>query len=740
MPNIVMAHNSKAMQRVDGSIAQKVISFIHKLGTDDTTPGLHIEPIKGSIDPRVRTGRVDLNHRAVLFRVDPRGGETTYVYMGTWPHDVANSLAERATLHVNPVNGIVESILTETIPERAEATSPQPSEKVNRPPLGFLTQAGFTLAELTDRLGIHPAVAERALAAADDDALSDVAATVDGWQGEALLDLACGIGIEEIIALIRDKYQFTETPVDTTVDEDNRIIEALDRPASKMRFTYITGSDELRRVIEGGDFAAWRVFLHPEQRTYAGKDYNGPFRLSGGAGTGKTVVAIHRARNLLRRNPQARIVLTTFNKVLAMNLAADLKSLDPDIRIAAKPGDPGIYVESVDKLANDVVRQADDLGAATEAVLGTRIEVPTRRTDQQTVWREIAANIDTGLDKRLATWSFLDNEYTSVVLANKVTTLDRYARTPRPGRGVRLSRPQRIAIWKLIEAYRRRSRMDETLSFPEVLAIAAEYLSKRAESGLPHLIDHVIVDEAQDLHATHWKLLRALVAEGTNDLFIAEDSHQRIWGQPVVLGRLGIKIVGRSRRLTLNYRTTAQNLTFAMGVLKGSEYHDLEQGPEFAGDYRSARTGPKPDLRQCSSVAEELEVVADKVKQWLTPEVEPSTIAVLTRSKNDRTQLVRALGERGVSARALDDTPAVPGHVQVLTMHRAKGMEFSCVILTGVDEDHVPLRNSLYGVPEEERDEAKLRERSLLYVAASRARDELVVTWSGRPSELLGEE
>ncbi|WP_040795278.1 3'-5' exonuclease [Nocardia higoensis] len=736
MANIVMTNQNKSLAAVDGSIVTRVYSFLAKLQADDTAAGLHIEPMKGAVDRRVRTGRVDLNHRAVLFRVDPNEGGTTYVYLGTWKHDVANSIAERAILRVNPVNGILEGIIGDPVAEPATpepaASRPTAPEQTTR---GFLAEAGFTLAELTDQLGMDATIAKRALAAADDFELNDIAAGVTGWQADALLELGCGVSIDEI----REKYRFTEVPVDTGADEDDRIIEALEHPASKIQFTYIDGSEELRRVIEGGDFAAWRVFLHPEQREYAEKDYSGPFRLSGGAGTGKTVVAIHRARNLLARNPEARIVLTTFNKTLAKNLETDLRALDPDIRIAPRPGLPGVYVAGIDKLASDIVRAAEDIGPATEAVLGTRTEVPSARTKDQ-VWRELVDTIDHGLEPRLATPWFLDTEYTSVVLANKVTTVERYARVARAGRGVRLSRQQRLAIWKLVEAYRRRSRMDETLSFPEVLAIAAEHLQQRAAVNAARLADHVIVDEAQDLHATHWLMLRALVAEGPNDLFIAEDSHQRIYGQPVVLGRLGIKIVGRSRRLTLNYRTTAQNLDFAVGVLSGADYQDLEEGREFAVEqYRSARTGPKPVLRQCDSVAAELEVVARFVNGWLAdPAIEPSTIAVLTRGLGERSQFVRALAERRISARALDDNQAVPGHVQVLTMHRSKGMEFSRVILAGVDENRVPAKASLNGVPEEELDEARLRERSLLYVAASRARDQVVVTWSGRRSELLG--
>ncbi|WP_036508082.1 3'-5' exonuclease, partial [Nocardia aobensis] len=412
--------------------------------------------------------------------------------------------------------------------------------------------------------------------------------------------------------------------------------------------------------------------------------------------------------------------------------------LDPGVTIAQRPGDPGIYVAGIDKLANDIVNRAGDLTAATTAIFGGPVDVASKRTVQDRVWREIVHSGGSGLDQRLATPAFLENEYVSVVLANKVTTPEQYLRVARAGRGVRLSRAQRIAVWKLIEAFRRHSRTDGSLSFPEILAIAAEHLTLEQSAGRSFVADHVLVDEAQDLHATHWALLRALVPEGRNDLFIAEDSHQRIYGQPVVLGRMGIKIVGRSRRLTLNYRTTAQNLNFAVGILSGADYHDLEEGEESTLGYRSARLGPDPDRHQCSSLADELDYVARIVRQWLDEGTEPETIAVLTRGQNERTQFVRALGERGIEARALDDNPATTGHVQVLTMHRSKGMEFSRVILAGVDDAHVPSQAALRTVPEEERAEAELRERSLLYVAASRARDELVVTWSGQASALLG--
>ena len=734
MPNLVIASNNKAMPKLDGSLKHKVYDFFEKLNTDHTSSALHIEPIANSKDNRVRTARVDLQFRAILFRIEDKGG-LTYLYMGTWPHDEATEIARRSELKVNPVNGVLEGIIgtvaDEPAPAAAASVGPAPIEIKQ----GFLAQYGFTSSDLVDGLGLDPSLTTRALLAADDLALTEVAMDGVGWQGCALLDLATG----ESIASIRQKYRLDKPAVVPGLTEDEQLLKALEHPSSKMQFAFIDDDEELRRVIDGGDFAAWRIFLHPEQRRYATDSWKGPFRLSGGAGTGKTVVAIHRARNLAVHHPGGRVILTTYNSTLAAGLKADLAALDPSVKISSGLGLPGVQVRGIDALGWTVLNQASPGRVeAASAVLGHGAgDFGPTRTQTDTVWREVLEGSSTTLAPALASPSFLESEYVTVVLANKVTTLEEYAKVPRPGRGVRLSRPQRIAVWKLVEAFRRRSQMDGTISFPEVLVVAAEVLRLRTEEGEGHLADHVIVDEAQDLHAAHWLLLRALVAEGTDDLFIAEDSHQRIYGQPIVLSRFGVKIVGRSRRLTLNYRTTAQNLRLAVSILSGADYKDLEQETEDASKYRSSRTGPRPELVGCTSQTDEMHLAAERIKGWLKEGIAPSTIAVLTRSQDDRDRFVRGLGERGVDARALDKSVST-GHPQVLTMHRAKGLEFSRVILAGVDEKHLPSPAALKSVPDEEQNEAYLRERSLLYVAASRARDELVVTWSGNRSELLG--
>ena len=333
---------------------------------------------------------------------------------------------------------------------------------------------------------------------------------------------------------------------------------------------------------------------------------------------------------------------------------------------------------------------------------------------------------------------FFAAEYAQVVLPNRITSRETYYKVRRPGRGVALDRAKRAAVWGVIEAYRAQARIAGSVDFPEAATIAAVHLRRAADSGGKYVADHVLVDEGQDLGPAHWQLLRALVGEHADDLFIAEDSHQRIYGQRVALSQFGIRIVGRSQRLTLNYRTTAQNLGFAISVLKGAAYIDLESGQESTAGYRSARSGPVPVLIPCATLTEELDRAADLIRRWVAEADDaPETIAVLVREQRQRDRLVSGLAERGVTVRAVDREHVKPGQPVAMTMHRAKGTEFSKVLLFGIDQGAIPrpLRDEQYA--EDAWADALLRERSLLYVAATRARDELALSWSGDPSQLL---
>ena len=569
------------------------------------------------------------------------------------------------------------------------------------------------------RLGFAPDDAATALAATDEDAILALAQSHEGsWIGMVLIDLASGDTIDDIV----ERMELAAAKA--TADADADLLASLKRPGAQAEFAFIEGQDELRHVIEAGDFGAWRIFLHPEQRRYVAKRFTGPFRLSGGAGTGKTVVLVHRARHLARTDPSARIILTTFTTNLAELLKESLVQLDPTVPLANALGQPGIHVTGVDSLAAAVLKKAGGaLGPAISAVFGpTRTELAGRTPSGR--WRAVLDSVTTTLGPDLANEAFLAAEYATVIVPGRIKTADEYLKVRRPGRGVALDRARRQAVWDLIEAYRAHNRIDGTVDFSEAAAVAAAYLGDTG-NGPRALADHVLVDEGQDLSPTHWQLLRGLVAPGNDDLFIAEDSHQRIYGPRTVLSRYGISIVGRSRRLTLNYRTTAQNLHYAMSVLEGGNYVDLEDAPEEAR-YRSARSGPKPVITVASTITEELDAAA-ALDRWLKEGTTPETIAVLVHDRYQRDRVVNGLGERGIAVRAIDRDRVQPGKPVVMTMHRAKGTEFAKVVLVGVGAQTSAEIDRLAAMDEAERTDAELRTRSLTYVAASRARDELVV-------------
>jgi superfamily I DNA/RNA helicase len=731
MPTIVM---SKPASKLEPSLKKKAYAFLEKLSEDDSSPGLHVEPIANSADSKARTGRVDHGYRAVLFKV-PGKNEPTYVFYGIWPHDEAIAVAKKTRLSLNPVNGVAEITTavetTEPSTPAAPARAAAPARPAAVPPL--LVRLGLDHKALVDVLGINAALADRALLAVDEDHLMRLIEGAVEWQGLALLDLATGLSVAEV----QDKLSLAESAdaasTTSSESEGDRLVEGLRHPAAQMSFAWIENNAELRRVVEGGDFGAWRVFLHPEQRKYAQRSYSGSFRLSGGAGTGKTVVLLHRARMLARRSPGSRVLLTTFTANLADQLRTDLDRLDPSLSCAATLGAPGISVYGIDSLASAVLRQAGlDAATAAEAVLGVATTQLGGRTPG-TAWRDAVDASSGALPPALRSTAFLAAEYASVVLPNRITTRETYYKVRRPGRGVALDRAKRAAVWDVISAYQAAARIEGSVDFAEAATVAAAYL---AQSGT-HLADHVLIDEGQDLGPAHWQLMRAIVGAHADDLFIAEDSHQRIYGQRVALSAYGIRIVGRSQRLTLNYRTTAQNLAFAVTTLKGGSYVDLEEAAESAIGYRSARSGPVPRLMPCATLTEELDKAAELLRSWVATTDAAETIAVLVREQRQRDRLVTGLAERGVTIRAVDREPIKPGQPVAMTMHRAKGTEFSRVLLFGIDQSAIPrpLRDEQYA--EEAWADALLRERSLLYVAATRARDELAVSWSGDPSQLL---
>ncbi|WP_219420241.1 UvrD-helicase domain-containing protein [Pseudonocardia nigra] len=700
---VIMSKEFHRALDVDGSLKSRAWDFLTKLSRDADLTGLDLKIPQNAADRRVRTARVDLNHRAVLFAVGD-SAEPMWLLAAIKPHDDAYAYASTLTLEVNPANGAMEVL-------RSQAIDATVAEFRKRPAVEDAVQVlPFQPAELV-ALGINPDVATEAVRLTTEDEILELAVDLPEWQQRVLVELATGTSLDEVRATYElDRPSAGEDPV-----------AALERPTSRMQFVYLDNDDELRRMMEG-DFAAWRTYLHPKQRAVAYREtYNGPFRLAGGAGTGKTVVALHRAAFLARR-PGARVLLCTFTRNLAADLEADVRGLLRSEELTR------VTVKGVDQVVRAVVQAVD---GPPGPILGN--------SEQETLWEDAVRSAGVPADlASVLTPAFLATEYRTVVLGMAEQTREAYLRVKRPGRGVRLNRVQRAAVWTVVETYLRSLTTQGRTTFDVLAARAAQILEDPTLREQVPTYDHVVVDEGQDLHAGHWRVLRGLVAPSPNDLFICEDGHQRIYGERIVLSRFGIETRGRSRRLTLNYRTSRQNLAFAIGVIDGQQVLDLDGDEDTVAGYHSTFTGPVPVTRGFPGVAEEMRFLAASVRAWLDAGVPAASIAVLARRSAEQDRARLALQEAGVAIELLQREGAGnPAAVKIASMHRAKGTEFSRVIVVGAEAGVVPLDWVFENQSESEGPVLRGRERSLFYVACSRARDELIVTWSGAPSPFL---
>lgn len=741
---------------IDGSLKKEAMDFLMKLQQDPSSPSLHVEPIHGTADPRVRTGRVNLKYRAVMFELRD-ANQHHFVIVDILMHDEAIARAKKVSLKVNPVNGITELIelttpdvdTTASVDEsRAKAdqaareafaqVDAEISEQTqSRPSPGqALTAAGIDHDTLVSDLGISTAVAEAVFRVETEDELDGALEGHPVWEGDAVLGLVAGLSIEEV----KDSLGLMHT---SEAEEDTQLIEGIKSPAAQLEFAYLEDAtdDELRNVLETGDFNKWRIFIHPEQRDIVERNFSGAGRVFGGAGTGKTVVTVHRAHRLATETvPAPRVLLTTYTRGLADSLKDHMSTLDPVYPVATNPGNPGIHITGIDALVSAVLSHAspEEIRTATRDVLGLEASSvrPFPQYGESRAWLEAIDLSESDLPPALANETFLAQEYETVVIAGGITTEKDYLRVPRPGRGTALNRGQRKAVWSLLSTFITASARDGLLTWPALAAVAARVLLHRSDTNSSYLFDHVLVDEAQDFHAGHWLFLRACVTPGKNDIFISEDAHQRIYGQHYVLSRFGIVTRGRaSRRLRLNYRTTRENLGYALQVLDGT-WIDADGNEDSITGYRSARSGPAPRLIQFDTEAAELEGVAALITRWLDDD--PSAhIGVLARTNPLVNRATSALTELGIHAVKTSHASTDNSKVQIMTMHGAKGMEFTHVVLIGVDDGLMPQPYTLKGLGEAEVSDAIQRERSLLYVAASRARDQLVITTHGEPSKLL---
>lgn len=722
--------------RIDSALRKDAMAFIRQLMSGSGQSNQLLVDIPDSADKRVRLGQITDTISGILFEL--RDDKSLhYVLVRVLEHGDATELARRLTLQVNPVNGITELIEASRDEVTLQSVStPETSAPTTR---SRIMPPEITADSLTTALGIDSNIALRIMEADSTESIDEILTNRPAWERDAILALVSGLSIDEV----RDSLGLGEDEHGT---DDAQLIDGIKTPGAQLEFAFLEDAtdDELRHILETGDFNSWTIFIHPEQRDVVERNYSGSGRVFGGAGTGKTVVTVHRAHRLATEcTPAPRILLTTYTRSLAESLESHMTTLDPVYPKAQAAGDSGIWTSGIDALVIQVLHDAtpSEVMAATKIVLGE--STPTVRPfpthGESRAWIETIEGNDSSLSPAIANESFLAQELETIVIAQGITTEKEYLRARRQGRGTALNRQQRKDVWALLYAFQLASARDGQLTWQALAAVAAQILRQRTDERHEYLFDHVLVDEAQDFHAGHWLFLRSCVAEGPNDIFISEDAHQRIYGQHFVLSRFGITTRGRaSRRLKLNYRTTRENLDYALQILEGT-WLDAEGEEDSTRGYRSARSGPKPEVMSFDSEAAEFAGIAELITTW--KDHDPNArIGVLARTHPLVNRATSALTERGINAvktanAQLRDTTAV----QVMTMHGAKGLEFTHVILVGVDANVMPQQYAFKGLGEAEKEDYLQRERSLLYVASSRARDQLVITSNGTRSSLIPE-
>ena len=701
----------KSLNKLPNKSRGKVASFLSKFRENPSSPGLNYEHIEGGKDKLIRSVRVDQEIRCIVKAPDEGN---VYVLLWVDKHDDAYQWAKRRSCHVNRVSGALQIVDVESAEEAIATSVESKSEKTSFSKSDKVASLFVSCSnEQLMLIGVPEVLIPAVRACNNEESLNMLIEWLPQSCVEGLILLADGCNIEEVI---------NEVVIDSKGKVDiSDVATALDRPESMAEFMVITDDDVLEAMLSA-PMEQWRVFLHPSQRRLVERDWNGAVRLLGGAGTGKTVVAMHKARWLASKNIRNgnldRIMFTTFTR----NLATDIRN---NLTKICSPEE--LQIIDVQHLDGWVLNFLKGQG------LPVRVFDDNAKT---ACWDMAMAMEDTSLclDRR-----FYEEEWKEVVLANGCNSLSDYISVRRIGRGTRLNRQNRVRIWPVFDALKSELRQRGLWEPEEAKQAAAELIKK---SDCLQKYQSIIVDEGQDFDISSFKLLRALVGEShQNDLFIVGDPYQRIYGRPVVLGQCDIEIRGRSRKLRINYRTTEETRNWATAVLKGLVFDDLDGGTESNNDYRSLLHGDEPLIKGFDDPGEELKFLVKTIQQINSEQGSLSSTCITARTNKAINKLNLQLKEEGFDTRIINekesDDPS-DHSLRLATMHRVKGLEFDQVFIPGLDDSQMPFRFELEKKPDEtSKDLFIQKERSLLHVAATRAKKRVVITYSGKPSSFI---
>lgn len=653
--------------------------------------GLSFHKLDRAKDPNFWSLRVNADIRIIVHRAQS-GILLCYVDH----HDAAYSWAERRKIERHPTTGAMQLV---EIRERVEEIrAPRPEEGGVQPEVAPPSAKAVALFDNLRKYELMafgvPEEWVDDVRRATEDTLFDIIKHLPQEAQEALLKLAVG--------------ESPEPPEPVPAEAD-----PFTHPDAQRRFRVLANAEELRQALDY-PWDKWAVFLHPAQGALVERAFTGPARVSGSAGTGKTIVALHRAVHLARAHPESRVLLTTFSKPLANALRAKLTSLVPsDDALRAR-----IAVKALTALGYELYSEWFGQPQIASA----------------SVVRSLLTKAAADVPEQKFSAHFLFGEWSDVVDAWQLKSWEAYRDVSRLGRKTRIGGKQREALWTIFERARAAMAERKLVTWADIFGRLTEHLA----NGKARPFDHAVVDEAQDLGVAEARFLAALTGERPDGLFFAGDLGQRIFQQPFSWKALGLDVRGRSFTLRINYRTSHQIRSQADRLLPGT-ISDVDGNTEGRRGTVSMFDGPPPDVVISGDRGDEAGVVAAWISKRLADGYKPHEIGVVVRSEDEIKRARAAVKLAGSSSVELNDKVEVQdGSIAITTMHFAKGLEFRSVVVMACDDEVIPLQERIESVADDaDLEEIYNTERHLLYVACTRARDHLLVTGVEPASEFL---
>lgn len=679
-----------SLAKLTGDEQKAVKTAAFDLQLNPAHPSLQFHKLDKPKDRRFWSIRVNSDVRLIVHKTD---SSLLLCYVGH--HDNAYQWAERRRLETHPRTGaaqfveVRETVQEITIPKYVEVAQPSAARVAppNPPLFGNISE--------DELLGYGvPAEWLADVRRANEDTLLELADHLPSEAAEALLNLATGVApkVAKPVAVWDDPFA---------------------HPDAQRRFRVMANVEELERALDY-PWDKWTTFLHPAQRTLVERDYGGPARVAGSAGTGKTIVALHRAVFLVRSHPESRVLLTTFSDTLANALRAKLRRL-----ISNEP------------------RLGERLEVHSMNAIGLRlyeVNIGTPRISSGEVIRELLSKAAGAVEGHKFSLQFLTTEWEQVVDAWQLESWESYRDVVRLGRKTRLHEPQRRVLWSIFERFRSALTARGLITQSDVFSRVTLKLKEVAHPPF----EFAVVDEAQDISVSQLRFLAALGAGRPNSLFFAGDLGQRIFQQPFSWKALGVDVRGRSFTLRINYRTSHQIRTQADRLL-GPEVSDVDGNKEERKGTISTFNGPPPDIMVLDTPEAEIKTVSQWLVKRMDEGIVPHEIGVFVRSGAELGRACAAVEDAKLPYKVLDENvETTTGRASISTMHLAKGLEFRTVVVMACDDEVIPSQERIETVADDaDLEDVYNTERNVLYVACTRARDHLLVTSVDPASEFL---